>query len=164
MLRLQASAGGEFHAEKRQTVLAFAHLVNRQNVRMIEAGCRFGFASKARERLMRIGVITKDAFYRDDAAGVSLARTINHAHAAAPDLVENLVIAQAPLLVRHVDFTEHAFESSLATSQQRLPALRAEDSSHKHQFQVAWLCRTFRTFTGLLFALEVRGPAEFFIG
>ena len=51
----QAATGREFHAEKRETVLAFAHLVYRKNVRMIEAGCGVGFASEAHERVMRIG-------------------------------------------------------------------------------------------------------------
>src|SRR5205823_1845143 len=41
--RAQASAGRVFHAEKRQALLAFAHLVNWQDVWMIEAGRRFRF-------------------------------------------------------------------------------------------------------------------------
>ena len=54
---LQTAARRKFHAEKRKAVLAFAHLVYRKNVRMIEAGCRVGFASEAHERFMRISVI-----------------------------------------------------------------------------------------------------------
>src|SRR5947199_111039 len=37
---------------------------------------------------------------------MSLARQINYAHAAATDFVENFVIAQAPLLIRHVHFAD----------------------------------------------------------
>src|SRR5206468_7853800 len=37
-------------------------------------------------------------------------RAINYAHATAPDLVEDFVIAQAPLLIRHVDFSDYAFK------------------------------------------------------
>ena len=35
-----------------EAVLAFAYLVDRENVRMIKAGCRVGFASKPHERFM----------------------------------------------------------------------------------------------------------------
>ena len=54
---LQTAARGEFHAKKRKAVLAFAHLVDRKNVRMIKAGCRVGFAPEAHEHFMRISVI-----------------------------------------------------------------------------------------------------------
>ena len=54
----QASTHREFHAEKRETVLAFAHLVDRKNVRMIKAGYRFSFAAETYERFMRISLIT----------------------------------------------------------------------------------------------------------
>ena len=46
----QAAARREFHAEKREAILALAHLVDRKNVRMIKAGCRVGFAPEAPER------------------------------------------------------------------------------------------------------------------
>ena len=55
---MQASACREFHAEKRKAVLAFAHLVHRKNVRMIQASYRFGIASETLERLVRIGLVT----------------------------------------------------------------------------------------------------------
>src|SRR5215472_6462262 len=61
---------------------------------------------------MRISLITQDPFYGDDPARVSLARAINHAHAAPSDLVEDFVIAEVPLRIRHVDFSHYAFESS----------------------------------------------------
>lgn len=35
---LQRSARREFHAEERQAVIAFAHFVNRKDVRMIKTG------------------------------------------------------------------------------------------------------------------------------
>ena len=50
--RAQISARRVFHAEKRQAVLAFADLVNRKNVWMIEAGGCFRFALEAHERLV----------------------------------------------------------------------------------------------------------------
>ena len=69
---LQTSARREFHAEEREAVFALAHFVDRQNVRMIEARGRLGFAPETRERFLRVGVITQDPFHRDDAAGMAL--------------------------------------------------------------------------------------------
>jgi hypothetical protein len=48
----QAAARREFHAEEREAVLALAYLVDRKDVRMIEAGCRVGFAPETPERFM----------------------------------------------------------------------------------------------------------------
>ena len=53
----QAPTGREFHAEKRETVFALAHLVYRKNVRMIEAGCGVGFPPEAHDLVTRIGLI-----------------------------------------------------------------------------------------------------------
>src|SRR5437667_124161 len=36
---------------------------------------------------------------------------INHAHAAAPDFLQDFVIAEVPLLIRHVGFGEYAFKN-----------------------------------------------------
>ena len=49
---MQASTCREFHTEKRKAVLAFAYLIYRKNVRMIQAGYCFGLTSEAHERLM----------------------------------------------------------------------------------------------------------------
>jgi hypothetical protein len=56
-------------------------------------------------------VIIQNPFYGDDPLGMSLAREIDYAHAAAPDLVEDFIIAQAPLLIRHVHFGDRAFKN-----------------------------------------------------
>src|SRR6266853_1870743 len=42
---------------------------------------------------------------------MSLAREINYAHATAPDLLEDFVIAQTSLLIRHVHFSDYAFKN-----------------------------------------------------
>src|SRR6266480_2250046 len=108
--RAQAPTHRVFHAEIRQALLTFADLVNRKNVRVIEAGDRFGFAAKAHQRLMRIHLMSKYALYCDDPAGVLLARAINHSHAAAPDFLQDFVMTKAPLLVGNVCFREDTFE------------------------------------------------------
>src|SRR4029077_10817091 len=72
---------------------------------------RLCFSSETLQRSVRISAITEDAFYRDDAPGMSLPGAIDHAHAAATDLLENFVISQEPSLVRRVHFGENAFIS-----------------------------------------------------
>src|SRR6476660_8875378 len=96
---LQASFLRELHAEKRQAVLTFAHFINRKDVRVVQTGHRLCFSSETLQRFMRISAITKDPLYRDDAPGMSLPCSIDHAHAAAADLFENFVISQEPGLV-----------------------------------------------------------------
>src|ERR1043166_4974973 len=94
---LQTPTGRVFHAKERQPIFTLTDLVDRQNVRMIEARCRFRFASKSLERFTRIGMVGPNSFKRHDPAGMSLPRAVNDAHPAAPDLFQYLVIAHAPL-------------------------------------------------------------------
>src|SRR5436309_12998783 len=68
----QAPARRVFHAEKRQALFTFTNLVNRKNVWMIEAGDGFGFAPKAHQCLVRIHIMSEDAFHRDDPTGMLL--------------------------------------------------------------------------------------------
>src|SRR6267378_1554799 len=110
---VQASLLCEFHAEKRQAVLAFTHFVNRKDVRVIQTGHRLCFSSETFQRFMRISAITKDPLYRDDAPGMSLPCAINHAHSTAADLFENFVISQKPGLVRRVHLGEDALITRL---------------------------------------------------
>src|SRR5262245_3101474 len=105
---LQTSLFRELHAEKRQAVLTFAHLINRKDVRVIQTGYRLCFSSEPLQRSVRISAITKDALYRHNAPRMSLPCAIDHAHAAATDLLENLVIAQEPGLVARVYFSKNA--------------------------------------------------------
>jgi len=71
----------------------------------------------------------QNTLYGDDPVGVPLAREINYAHAAATDLVEDFVIAQAPLLIRHIHFSDYVFKNcsrDLVTSFQSL----AQETTH----------------------------------
>src|SRR5439155_6230781 len=97
------AARREFHAEKWDAVLAFAHFVDRQYVRMIETRHRLRFTPKTRQRLTRIGVIIQDTLERDDPARMPLPRTIDDAHSTAPDLFQDLIIAELPIAVVHID-------------------------------------------------------------
>ena len=117
-LRLQARRGGaqtstarEFHAVKGQPFLALPDLVNRQDVGMIELRHRFGFAAKTDERLGRLGLIGEDAFEGDNAAGVTLPRTIDHAHPAAADCFQDFVVPELPVSIFDFRFREHTGET-----------------------------------------------------
>src|SRR5437588_12712258 len=54
--------------------------------------------------------MSEDALHRDDLTGVLLTCAIDYSHAAAPDLLQNFVMTEAPLCVSHVRFCEDAFE------------------------------------------------------
>ena len=45
-----------------------------------------------------------------------LAGTINNPHAAMPDLVENLIIADPPIGIAHIDLSEHIFQRFIIRS------------------------------------------------
>ena len=66
---------------------------------MIEARRGFRFAPETRQCIARVGVITQDAFERDDASRMPLTRAVDDAHPAAPDLLEDFVIAEPPMRV-----------------------------------------------------------------
>lgn len=108
---LQAAARREFHAEERKAVFAFAYFVDRQNVRMIEARGGLRFATKTRQGFAGVGVITQDPLYGDNATGMALARAVDHSHSAAADFLEDLVVAEPPVLVWEGDFREGGYES-----------------------------------------------------
>src|SRR4029077_1129411 len=100
----QTSLLRELHAEKRQAILAFAHLINRKDVRVVQTGHRLCFSTETLQRSVRISAVTKDALYRDDEPGMSLPGAIDDAHAAETDLLKNFVIAQLPGFVARVQF------------------------------------------------------------
>src|SRR4029077_9193420 len=106
----EASTRRVFHAEKRQALLTFADFVNRKNVRMIETSDRCRFASKAHERLVRIHLMSENAFHRDDATGVLLSRPINYSHSATPDFLQDFIMTEAPVVIGYVVFCEDPFE------------------------------------------------------
>src|SRR5205823_1398841 len=98
---LQAAARSVFHTEERYAFRALAYLVDGQNVGMIEARRRFGFAPETCQRFARVGVITQDALQRYDPARMPLARAIDHTHPPAADLFQDFVVAQPPLRIGH---------------------------------------------------------------
>src|SRR3982751_4429001 len=93
---LQASLLRELHAEKRQAIVAFAHLINRKDVWVIQTSHCLCFSSETLQRFGRISAITKDALYGHDAPGMSLPGAIDHTHTAATDLFEDFVISEVP--------------------------------------------------------------------
>ena len=88
---------------------------------MIQTGHCLCFSSETLQRSVRISAITKDALYRDDAPRMSLPGPIDHAHAAATDLLENFVISQPPRLVTRVKLVDG---KELPVARERAKALR----------------------------------------
>ena len=80
---------------------------------MIQTGHRLCFSSKALQRSMGIGAITKYALYRYDALGMSLPGAIDYAHTPVPDLLEDFVISQLPGLVARIQLVEYGLISRL---------------------------------------------------
>jgi hypothetical protein len=78
---------------------------------MIETGCCFCLSTKTGKRFRGIGVKAEDALQRDDPAGMALARAINDGHTAAPDFVQDLIIADAPVAIANIDFIQDRLES-----------------------------------------------------
>src|SRR6267142_846479 len=74
----QAAPQSQLHAKKRNAILAFAYIVDRQNVWMIQARCGLGFTPEARQGLAGVSVITQEPFDGDDAPRITLPRAIDH--------------------------------------------------------------------------------------
>src|SRR5882724_4345525 len=77
---------------------------------MIEACHGLRFAAKTRQCFLRISVVRQNPFQRDDPPRMPLPGAINNPHPATPDLFENLIIAQSPIGIAHVDFSEHVLQ------------------------------------------------------
>jgi hypothetical protein len=71
---------------------------------MIEACSGFGFSTKTFKRFRTIGMKAQDTFQRDNATGMALTRAINDPHPAAPNLLQDLVVTDAPLGILNIDF------------------------------------------------------------
>ena len=109
--RLQQTAPtSKLHVEKRQPVIALAHFIDWQNIRMIEARRGLGLAPKTCQRFLRIGVIRQDSFQRHDATRMPLTRPINDAHPSAPDFFKDLIIPYAPIGVTYIKFPEQVIK------------------------------------------------------
>src|ERR1051325_9873336 len=104
----QAASGSEFHTKKWKTILALAYLVNRKDVWMIQT-CS-SFATEAHERVVRIRMMTQVSFQCDNPTGVTLSCAIDDTHSTAANLFEDLIIAESPIRVTHIDFIEDTFQ------------------------------------------------------
>jgi hypothetical protein len=66
---------------------------------MIETRHGLGFAPETGQRLVRIALVGQNTFQGDDASGMRFAGAIDYPHPTPGDLVENFVIADAPIPV-----------------------------------------------------------------
>src|SRR5262249_41106311 len=109
----QAAPNRQLHIEKRQAIIGLAHLVDRQNIWMIETRGGFRFQTKPSKRFARLGLKTEKTLQRNDASRMTLARPIDDAHAAATNFFKDLIVADAPIGVAKIDFIEHCLETFL---------------------------------------------------
>src|SRR6476646_9111742 len=98
---------------------------------------------------MRISAISKDPLYRDDAPGMSLPCAIDHAHAAAADLLENFVISQEPGLVWRVHFGEDRLKKRLRYVISAFQSL-AQEAAHANSGVESHGCSTLVAFSMLI--------------
>src|SRR5437762_1035099 len=63
----QAAGGRELHRVIREAVHRFTYLINRHDVRVLEARRRLRFATKTGHDVIGIPLVSQDAFERDDA-------------------------------------------------------------------------------------------------
>ena len=94
-VRRQALAFDVAHREE-VPALERTHLVDRHNAGMIQPGHRLGFSAKALHRLARRQLSGQDHLHGDDAVQAALTRPVDHAHPAAADLFQQLVVAEDP--------------------------------------------------------------------
>ena len=85
-----------FHIIHREVLLAFvfANFVNRHDVGMLQSGRRLGFGAEALHVCGAGQLAGKDHFDGNGAVEADLPGFINHAHAAAGDLLQQFVIAE----------------------------------------------------------------------
>ena len=90
----QALSLDELHAEKR-AALKFRDLEDRHDIGMVEVGGQLGLASKPLAFLGGGHLARQDHLERDQPFQVLVSGLVDDAHAAAGDLLEHLVIADA---------------------------------------------------------------------
>jgi hypothetical protein len=66
---------------------------------MIETRGGLGFSPETGQGLVGIALISENALQRHDAVGMRLPGAVDHPHPAAGNLIENLVLADAPISV-----------------------------------------------------------------
>src|SRR5262249_25285285 len=90
---VQAAALHVGHREVRRP-LVLADLVDRHDVRVVQLRRRLGLAAEALPLRLAGQLAVEDHLHRDGAVEADLAGLPDHAHAAAGDLLQKLVVAQ----------------------------------------------------------------------
>lgn len=88
---LERRAFQVLHRDERLAAL-LPDVVNRAYVRVIERGCRLRFSAEAAERLRISGDVVRQEFKRDEAVQARVPGFINHAHASAAQLFNDVVM------------------------------------------------------------------------
>ena len=91
----ERAAFDELHAEKRTPVL-LAHLVNGNDIRMVEPGGGLGLGTESLHLPLAGELAGEHQLECDHAIKGQIARPIHHTHTAVGDLLEQVVAAQSP--------------------------------------------------------------------
>ena len=75
--------------------LQFAYFVDGHDIRMLQAGRRFGFQPESLDERLAGEGAGQDHFQRDDAIQTPVPRLIDDAYAASGDLFQQFVVAEA---------------------------------------------------------------------
>src|SRR6202008_1647554 len=95
---------------------------------------RFSFASQPNECFLRFGLVTEDPFQCYDPFRMTLARAIDDAHSTAPDFFQDLIVANPPIGIAHVDYMENLLKClrgfRFAVDSAMEHAIQAKPTSH----------------------------------
>jgi hypothetical protein len=105
---LQSFAFEEFHGDE-GAALVFANIVNGADIRMIQGGSGFGFATEALESVFVVGEIVGKKFQGDGATEARIFRFVNHTHTTATKHFENAIVGDG--LARNWAGVRHSKES-----------------------------------------------------
>ena len=109
---VQGPSVHDLHDEERNAV-SVSDFVNGDEIRMLQPRGDERFVAKARTSFTTGEITARQGFDRDEALQGPLARAPDHAHSAAADLLEQLVVAEQaqrgtirPVFLRHAERTQ----------------------------------------------------------
>src|SRR5262249_32060305 len=96
-LRCDLAQRGAFHVlhREKRLAIAFPHVIDLNDIRMIKPGSRLGFGPKAVQIGLGGQLTAKDHFERDQAIETFLSRLVDHAHASPAEFLKKLIIAKS---------------------------------------------------------------------
>jgi hypothetical protein len=73
-----------------------ADVINRADIRVIQRGCRLGFAAEPAEGLSIIGEVRREKLQGDEAVQARVLRFVHDTHASTAELLDDAVMRDGP--------------------------------------------------------------------